>query len=296
MPPCVHAYTLRSFGPSPLTAEQCEECSTVPWYTFHCCKCKTPMSHQHKETQIESSGTDGDVTKKRGIEFEVDLVETREGDEVAMERYQKDGIYCIVQFLQNYPPCSWLTPTNFQIALLAARYPQAGLNDVVGKKMYDIAQDVINFDEYGEDRPIGGYHSTEKPPAKLIAWLGAAYICHETAAQQEDPIVAFGEDWEGSGIDAEEDESMSDAGEADEVDVAGDVGEAEHDDDAEDSSEAEEDDELMDCDEVGEDWEPQEDDEDYQVLRAEYATSRHRLVAWVNNGGGDVDGRAAESG
>ncbi|KAK5711400.1 hypothetical protein LTR15_012472 [Elasticomyces elasticus] len=222
---CRHAYTLRSFGPSPLTA----------------------------------------------------------------------GIYCIVQFLQKHPPCSWLAPTNYQIALLAARYPQSNLNDVVGKKMYDIAQDVVNFDEYGEDRPVGGYHSTEQPPAKLITWLGAAYICHESAAQDEDPIVAFGEDWEGRGIDADEDDSMSDAGDADVVDVAGDVGEVEHDDDAEESDEVEEDDELMDCDEVGDGSEAEDGDEDYEALRDEYATSHQRLVAWVNGGARDVDGRAAES-
>ncbi|KAK5747372.1 hypothetical protein LTR17_000011 [Elasticomyces elasticus] len=253
------------------------------------------MSHQHKETQIESSGTDGDVTKKRCIGFEVDLVETREGDDVAMERYQKDGLYCIVQFLQKYPPCSWLAPTNYQIALLAARYPQGNLNDVVGKKMYDIAQDVINFDEYGEDRPVGGYHSTEQPPAKLITWLGAAYICHETAAYHEDPIVAFGEDWEAKSIDVEEDDSMSDTGEVDGVDVEGNVGEAEHDDEADDSSEVEEDDELMDCDEVDEGSEPEEGDEDYEALRAEYATSHQLMMAWVNSGGRDVHERDAES-
>ncbi|KAK3665019.1 hypothetical protein LTR22_004072 [Elasticomyces elasticus] len=253
------------------------------------------MSHQHKDSQIHISDTEVDVMKRPRIEFEVDLAETREGDDVAVERYQKDGLYCIVQFLQKYPPCSWLAPTNYQIALLAEVYPQSNLNDVVGKKMYDIAQDVINADEYGEDRPVGGYHSTEQPPAKLIAWLGAAYICHESAAQHEDPIVAFGEDWEGTGIDADEDDSMGDIGEADEVNVAGDFGEAEHDDDAEDSSEVEQDDELMDCDEVGGDWEPEEDDEDYEALRAEYATSHQRLVAWVNSGGRHADGRAAGS-
>ncbi|KAK4896454.1 hypothetical protein LTR27_005669 [Elasticomyces elasticus] len=247
MPPCVHAYTLRSFGSSPLTAE-------------------------HKDSQIHISDTEIDVTKRRRIGFEVDLAEVREGDDVAREKYQKDGV-----------------------ALLAARYLQSNLDDVVGKKMYDISQDVINFDEYGEDRPVGGYHSTEQPPAKLIAWLGAAYICHETAASHEDPIVAFGEDWEGTGIDAEENDSMSDAGETDGVDVAGDIGEAEQNDNAEDSSEVEDDDELMDCDEVGEGSLPEEGDEDYETLRAEYATSHQRMVAWVNSGGRDVDGRAAGS-
>ncbi|KAK5742931.1 hypothetical protein LTR17_002940 [Elasticomyces elasticus] len=212
-----------------------------------------------------------------------------------MERYQKDGIYCVMQFIQNYPPCSWVAPTNAQIALLAARHPQSDLNDVVGKKMYDIAQDVINFDEYGDNRPVGGYHSTEQPPARLIAWLGAAYICHEMAAQDEDPIVAFGEDWEGTSVNAEEEDGMSDTDEADEVDVAGGDDEVDHDDESEGNGEVDDDNELMDCDEVGEGGLPEEGDEDYETLRAEYATSHQRMVAWINNGGGDVDGRAAES-
>ncbi|KAK5690602.1 hypothetical protein LTR97_012157 [Elasticomyces elasticus] len=291
MPPCTHAYTLRSFGPSSLTAEVCEECSTVPWYTFHCCRCKEPMSHQHKENRAHVLGSE-ESTNRPHIGFEVDLVETREGDDVAMERYQKDGIYCIMQFLQNHPPCSWLVPTNSQIALLAARYPQSNLNDVVGKKMYDIAQDVINFDEYGENRPVGGYYSTEQPPAKLITWLGAAYICHETAAQHEDPIVAFGEDWEGRGIDPEEEGGMSDDKEVEGVEEITGGNEAGHEDEADESSEVEEDDELMDCDELSDGSEAEEGDEDYEALRDEYATSHQRLVAWVNGGGRDVDGRA----
>ncbi|KAK4945901.1 hypothetical protein LTR10_014993 [Elasticomyces elasticus] len=226
------------------------------------------MSHQHKENRTHILGSE-DSTNRPHIGFEVDLVETREGDDVAMERYQKDGI-----------------------ALLAARYPQSNLNDVVGKKMFDIAQDVINFDEYGEDRPVGGYHSTEQPPAKLITWLGAAYICHETAAQHEDPIVAFGEDWEGRGIDPEEGGDMSDDEEVEGVEEITGGDEAGHEDEADESSEVEEDDELMDCDEVSDGSEAEEGDGDYEALRDEYATSHQRLVAWVNGGGRDVDGRA----